>query len=98
MTVMLIALLAAVALALAGALLMHAARREERAVIVAELRRQAAEKRAVRGAAVLRWREARRAATAEPIPARAPAPTTPAAVALQRARAPVVEPSEPAER
>lgn len=98
MTVVLIALLAAVALALAGALLMHAARREERAVLVAELRRQAAEKRAVRGAAVLRWREARRAATAEPIPARAPAPTTPAAVALQRATAPVVEPSEPAER
>jgi hypothetical protein len=98
MTVVLIALLAAAALALAGALLMHAARREERAVLVAELRRQAAEKRAARGAAVLRWREARRAPTAEPVSAGASAPTTPAAVALQGARAPVVEPSKPAER
>jgi hypothetical protein len=98
MTVVLIAVVAAAALALAGALLMHAARREERAVLLAELRRQAAEKRAARRAAVLRWREARRAPTLEPIPAGAPAPTTPAAVALHGARAPVVEPSQPAER
>jgi hypothetical protein len=97
MTVVLIALLAAAALALAGALLMHAARREERAVLLTELRRQAAEKRAARGAAVLRWREARRAPTAEPIAVGAPAPTTPAAVALQAASAPVVEPPEPTE-
>jgi hypothetical protein len=98
MTVVLIALLGAAALAVAGALLMHAARREERAVLLADLRRQAAEKRAARRAAVQRWREARRAPTREPIPAGAPAPTTPAAVALQGDRAPVVEPSQPAER
>jgi type II secretory pathway pseudopilin PulG len=95
MTVVLIALLAAAALALAGALFMHAARREERAVLVAELRRQAAEKRARRGAAVLQWQEARRAPTAEPISAGAPAPATPAAVALQGARTPVVSPGNP---
>ena len=95
MTVVVIALLAAAALALAGALLMHAARREERALLVADLRRQAAEKRALRGAAALQWREAGRAPTAEPIPAGAPAPTTPAAVALQGARTPVLSPRNP---
>jgi hypothetical protein len=98
MTVVLIALVGAAGQAVAGALLMHAARREERAALVADLRRQAAEKRAARRAAVLRWREARRAPIQEPVPVGAPAPATPAAVALRGARAPVVEPSQPAER
>jgi hypothetical protein len=97
MTVVLLVVLAAAVMALVGVLLMHSARRDERAARVADLRRQAAEKRAARRAAVLRWREARRGPTTEPVPAGAPAPTTPAAVALQGARTPVAEPSEPAE-
>jgi hypothetical protein len=94
MTVVWIAVLVAAGLAVAGALLMHSAHRDERAALLAELRRQAAEKRAARRAAVLRWREERRAASKpDRVPPEAPAPTTPAAVALQGAR----QPSEPAE-
>jgi hypothetical protein len=97
MTVVLLVLVAAGVMALAGSLLMHAARRDERAVLLADLRRQTAEKQAARRAALLRWREARRGPRPGPVPAGAPAPTTPAAVALQGVRTPVAEPSEPAE-